>query len=396
MAAALKQDVSSVYSNDFELRPVPQMDADREKSALLDLAGRMHDAPCEILPKFVDLAMELTGGISAGISLLEEACSTSVFRWHHLRGILAPFEGATTPRDFSPCGITLDRDAPTLTIHPEQVYDWIPPELSLPEVLLVPLYIGRAEPLGTLWIVADRLGHFHGGHAATMRELATFIGIALKMVRSEQELQSALEQQELLTREMSHRLKNVFAIIDGMVRISSRSTDNKDDLVAMLSGRLGALAAAHSLVRRSFNDVSEEASDLSELLAIIVEPHEARRADGQKRFSLNGPTVLCGEQAVNGLALVFHELATNAAKYGVLGFESGGVDVSWRVEGEDLHIRWFEHGGPAIQSSPHSKGFGSVLVDTTVLRQFDGTLAYDWRRDGVTVDIVVPLATLTR
>ena len=385
--AALRPDISTVYAVDLAGRPVPQTDASREKAALLQLAGRMHDAPGEMLPKFVELAMELTGGISAGISLLEDASPSPVFRWHHLRGLLSPFDGATTPRDYSPCGVTLDRSAPTLTNHPERVYEWIPQHLSLPEVLLVPLSIGRTEPLGTLWIVADRVGHFHGGHAATMQELATFIGIALKMIRSDEQLHHALEQQELLAREMSHRLKNVFAIFDGMIRLSSRGAAGKDDLVAILSGRLRALAAAHSLVRRSFSDVQAGASDLAELLRIVVEPH------GAQKFTLDGPTVLCGEQAINGLALVCHELATNAVKYGVLDAETGGVDVAWTVDDGTLRIRWVERGNE-IPFPPHAKGVGSALVEATVTRQLGGTLDHEWRRDGLTVDIVVPLDRL--
>ncbi|ASP93686.1 sensor histidine kinase [Sinorhizobium meliloti] len=395
-AKVSKPDVSTVYAVDLSQRPVPQGDAAREKAALLQLARRMHDAPGEMLPRFVELAMELTGGISAGISLLEETEPSPVFRWHHLKGILSPFNGATTPRDFSPCGITLERSAPTLTIHPERVYDWIPPGLSLPEVLLVPLYIGRTEPLGTLWIVADRIGHFHCGHGATMQELAGFIGIALKMVRSEQELQQALEQQELLTREMSHRLKNLFTIVDGMIRISARSTDNKDDLVALLSGRLHALAAAHSLVRPSFSDVQGAASNLAELLSIVAEPHEPPTTGGRRRLSLRGPSVLCGEQSVNGLALVFHELATNAAKYGALCSENGRVDVLWQIDGDDLSITWSEDRGTQISIPPASKGFGSTLVEATVTHQFGGTLSYDWRPDGLSVNIVMPLSILAR
>lgn len=394
MHASQRPDVSLVYESNLDSRPAPQVDASREKSALLELAGRMHDAPSEILPRFVDLAMELTGAISAGISLLENDGSETVFRWHHLRGLLAPFEGATTPRNFSPCGVTLDRKAPTLTIRPERVYGWIPQDLTLPEVLLVPLYVGRSEPLGTLWIVAPRLGHFHHGHANAMQELAAFIGVALKMIRAEQDLQASLEQQEILAREMSHRLKNVFAIVDGLMRISARSTTTKEDLVEMLSGRMRALAAAHSLVRRTFSDVEGKASDLQDLLRIIVEPHEGLTVDGNSRFSIRGPTVLCGEQTVNGLALVFHELATNAAKYGVLGSDTGEVHIDWHVEDAELFIRWSELGGTAVQGSPASKGFGSTLVDATILRQFRGSLHYDWREDGLAVNIAIPLANL--
>lgn len=96
-AKASKPDVSAVYAVDLSQRPVSQGDAAREKAALLQLARRMHEAPGEMLRRFVELAMELTGGISAGISLLEETEPPPVFRWHHLKGILSPFTGPLRP-----------------------------------------------------------------------------------------------------------------------------------------------------------------------------------------------------------------------------------------------------------------------------------------------------------
>ena len=87
----------------------------KEKLALQDLARQMSDHPAEVLPHLVDLAMELSGATSGGISLYEEQPAPGIFRWHHLRGKLERFNGATTPRDFSPCGICLDRGTPLLT-----------------------------------------------------------------------------------------------------------------------------------------------------------------------------------------------------------------------------------------------------------------------------------------
>jgi PAS domain S-box-containing protein len=168
----------------------------QEKLALQDIAARMADEPEEVLPRFVDLALEMTGGVSAGLSLYEEEPAPGVCRWQYLRGRLAPFNGATTPRDFSPCGITLDRNAPVLSAHPERVYSWIADaNIIVPEVLLVPLFIGGTAPLGTLWIVSEREGHFDSGHARAMTELAAFVGIALRMVRSEHQLKQALAAQ---------------------------------------------------------------------------------------------------------------------------------------------------------------------------------------------------------
>ena len=120
-----------------------------EKRDLLKLAGCLADHSTEILPHFVDLAMKMTRAVSAGLSVYDPDTAPNVFRWKHLRGTLARFEGATTPRDDSPCGVTLDRNGPLLVAHPERMYDWIAAEkLVLPEVLLVPLKVGPKEPWG--------------------------------------------------------------------------------------------------------------------------------------------------------------------------------------------------------------------------------------------------------
>lgn len=189
--------VADVFITDeLDRRAPKKTDYLQEKLALQDLAMRMADQPEEVLPRFVDLALEMTDGVSAGLSLYEGDPAPGVFRWQYLRGVLAPFNGATTPRDFSPCGITLDRNAPVLSCHPERVYGWIADaNIVVPEVLLIPLYLGGKVPLGTLWIVSDREGHFDSGHARALTELATFVGVALRMVRSEQRLHQTLEAQ---------------------------------------------------------------------------------------------------------------------------------------------------------------------------------------------------------
>jgi two-component sensor histidine kinase len=398
MLQALEPSVAAVFITDELARRKPRKtDYLREKLALQDLAARMADQPEEILPRFVDLGMEMTGGISAGLSLYEENPAPGVFRWQYLCGVLAPFNGATTPRDFSPCGITLDRNAPVLSVHPERVYSWIAEaNITVPEVLLVPLYLGGTDPLGTLWIVSEKEGHFDSGHARVMAELAAFVGIALRMQQSEQRLQQALLEQETLAKEMSHRVKNVFTMTDGLIRLSARDSKTKDELVEILSGRLHALASAHGLVRRNFSDVGRapHASDIGALILAIVRPHEGATGDGA-RVTVEGPPVQCGDHAMNGIALVIHELTTNAAKYGALTAEQGQVDVSWRLQEEKLILRWAERGGPRIEAPPSTSGFGSNLVQRTIVRQFGGTLDYEWQHDGLVVTIAVPVATLS-
>jgi two-component sensor histidine kinase len=334
----------------------------QEKLALQDLAARMAEHPEQVLPRFVDLAMEITGGVSAGLSLYEEEPAPGVFRWRYLRGLLAPFENATTPRNFSPCGITLDRNRPVLSLHPERVYDWIAnANIVVPEVLLVPLYLGGTEPLGTLWIVSETEDHFDSRHARVMTELAAFVGIALRMHNTEQRLKEALEVQETLTKEMSHRVKNLFAVTAGIVRVSAKTASTPAEMSQIVSGRLQALAEANALVRRSFaDDAAVERVDLTELIDKIMRPHAP--LDQRSHFIAKGPAILLGERATNGLALVLHELATNAAKYGALQSEQGVVALSWRSEGEQLVLDWSERGGPPIARPPETTGFGTRLA----------------------------------
>jgi two-component sensor histidine kinase len=385
-------------TEELQRRPPKKTDYLQEKIALQDLAARMADEPEAVLPRFVDLAMAMTGGVSAGLSLYEPEPAPGVFRWQYLRGILAPFNGATTPRNFSPCGVTLDRNAPVLSRYPERIYDWIAAaNITVPEVLLVPLYITSKEPLGTLWIVSDEEGHFDSGHARVMTELASFVGIALRVLQTEQHLQRALDEQLTLAKEMSHRVKNLFAITDSMIRISARETTTKQELADMLSGRLHALADAHALVRRSFSgsDQAPSVSDLRELIRAIVRPHERGAVASDARFSIDGPPFQCGERATNGIALVVHELATNAVKYGALSGDEGHVAIDWRRDAGKLILRWIERGGPLIMAAPAANGFGNTLAQTMVVRQLGGTLDCDWRRGGLAVTMTLPVDRLT-
>ncbi|SPP92660.1 MULTISPECIES: sensor histidine kinase [Bradyrhizobium] len=357
----------------------------REKLAIQNLAEVMSDHPDEVLAHLVKLGMEICGAHSAGISIFEPEARR--FRWHALAGELATFEGATTPRNFSPCGVCLDLAEPILMERPERAYDWIREAgITVPEVLLVPLTVKGADAIGTLWLVAADAGHFNKEHARVMAELAAFAGVALRMIQTEQRLNLALQQQETLTREMSHRIKNLFTVADSMVRMTARSAASKEDLAEILSGRLHALAQANALIRRSFGtDVSAVAS-FGDLIARILRPHE------QGQAALSGPDLAIGEQATNQLALVFHELATNAAKYGALNCDRGSLTISWAVTADAVDIVWNEKGASSVKA-PSETGFGTKLVETTIGR-IGGKIDREWSTDGLRVRISLPLSAL--
>lgn len=393
--AARRESPPDLYiTSELDRRPATSADYLQEKRALQDLAARMLDRPEEVLPRFVDLAMEITGGTSAGLSLYEKEPAPGVFRWRYLRGTLAQFEDATTPRDFSPCGVTLDQQTPVLSRHPERFYDWISDAgIVVPEVLLVPLYLGGEEPLGTLWIVAEKEQHFDRGHARIATELAAFVGIALRLAGSEKQLQAALKEQETITSEMNHRIKNLFTIAQALVRATVNTTQSKEEMAETLNGRFQALAGAHGLVRRSFMTEAQNhrTTDLAELLRTIFKPHEKHRATDKNRFSITGPAIACGEQTSTGIALVFHELTTNAAKYGALHNAQGQIDLRWDEADGDVEFHWIERGGPEIGCVPAMDGFGSKLLRDTVSRQFGGSLDHNWSAGGLNVRIRVPM-----
>ena len=357
----------------------------REKLAIQDIAERMSDQPSEILPQLVKLAMEISGAESAGISILEQ--DKGLFRWFGLAGVLAAFEGATTPRNDSPCGVCLDFDGPILMDRPERVYAWIADaDITVPEVLLVPLRVKGSHAIGTLWLVAKEPGHFDLGHAQAMSELAAFAGMALRMIQTEEQLKQSLQAQEVLAREMSHRVKNLFALTASMIRMSDRTSNSQAELAEKLTGRVLALADANALVRRQFGAGAPAGVGLEELIARILRPHEHMRS------IIRGPALPVGERATNNIALVFHELATNAAKYGALSSETGTVKVTWSIVDQDVLIVWQESGGPPA-TPPESQGYGSRLVAATVAG-LSGKLDYDWAPHGLKAEMRLPIASL--
>ncbi len=374
-------------THELASRPAKNRDYRSEKDALQDLAARLSDDPEAVLPRFVELAMDLTGAASAGLSIFEPAADgPGLFRWKHLHGALATFEGATTPRNDSPCGVTLDRKGPLLARNPERIYDWIAAAgIVIPEVLLVPLFISE-QPIGTLWVVADRCSHFRQEDAEVATELARFVAVALRIINSEDELRNALRRQELLAREMGHRVKNVIAVTESIVRLTAERADSMQSFAQSLSRRLNALSAAHALAR-STGTGDDAVVSLRELSEAIVAPFSLART----RFSLSGPDMDCGPHSATALALVINELTTNAAKYGALSTPTGNVEIKWSVSGDRLELEWRETGGPPIEANPQSSGFGSTLIQRTVTRQFSGTLDEEWRREGLVCKMTLAL-----
>ncbi|WP_310496834.1 CheR family methyltransferase [Sandarakinorhabdus sp.] len=200
------------------------------------------------------------------------------------------------------------------------------------------------------------------------------------------------DQQELLLKEMDHRIKNLFAVTGSIVSLSVRSAKSPKDMAETIQGRLRAMAASHDLVRPRgmFSGVAATKTSLAEILETILRPHVgASDVEGSVRVLTSGPAVTVSGDAVTSLSMVLHELATNATKYGALSAPGGRVEILWEIRKQRLELTWTEHGGPRIDGPPEHKGFGTMLARNSIAGQLDGQIRHDWNSAGLVVHLSV-------
>ncbi|MEO6715885.1 MAG: chemotaxis protein CheB [Novosphingobium sp.] len=212
------------------------------------------------------------------------------------------------------------------------------------------------------------------------------------------ERRRADDQQSLLLKEMGHRVNNLFSVVNGVVTLSAASAPTVKDLAKTILGRLGALSRAHQLVRSNDSGatIAKQRTSLGELIRTILVSHvDLTKTGADARATIEGPEVEISGPSIISIALVIHELATNAAKYGAFSNADGCVDVVWLVENGCLELTWGERGGPAIGGPPKSEGFGSQLARTSVSGQLNGKLTFDWNPDGLIVHMSAAMEQLT-
>jgi PAS domain S-box-containing protein len=219
-----------------------------------------------------------------------------------------------------------------------------------------------------------------------------FVGYAT-VTRDLRERKRAEEAQDLLIKELSHRIKNIFAVVGGIAGLSARTDPAARPFVSAFRERLGALAQAHEYVR-PHSPASAPAVKGQTLFGLMQLIMAAYVQDGRERIVVDGDDVAVGERAATALALIMHEQATNAMKYGGLSTETGGVRLTGRREGAFYILTWAESGGPTVIGPPSRQGFGTVLAQRSVVGQLDGTLEQDWAPTGLVMRLVVPVDNL--
>jgi len=197
------------------------------------------------------------------------------------------------------------------------------------------------------------------------------------------------EERELLAGELAHRIKNIFSVIVGLISLHARGAATHREFAEVLTAHVRALSRAHDYALQLGEHRS---SDLADLLRVLMAPYGAPGADA---VVISGETIEPGRRAATPLALAFHELATNSAKYGALGSEGGKVAIHLAEEAGRVVIEWTERGGPETRP-PADEGFGSRLMKRAIERQLGGTIEQEWRPEGLAVRIAVPLERILR
>ncbi|WP_043338156.1 HWE histidine kinase domain-containing protein [Belnapia moabensis] len=195
---------------------------------------------------------------------------------------------------------------------------------------------------------------------------------------------SANDRQELLIAELNHRVRNILALIRALVQRSRESAETLESFVTVLNGRIQSLARAH-------DQLTDDRWGPIALRGMIESEFHAYLGDRQQeRISLSGPPVLVEPQALTVLALVTHELATNAAKYGALSNRHGAVEVRWELQPDGtLLVHWRERGGPPV-NPPNRRGFGTTVIERSIPFELQGQAEVRYLREGLEADFSIP------
>ncbi|WP_073054449.1 sensor histidine kinase [Kaistia soli] len=207
------------------------------------------------------------------------------------------------------------------------------------------------------------------------------------------DLKEAEAQRELIARELSHRIRNIFAVVSSLVMLPTRDQPEARPFAVSVQARIQALASAHEYVRphSALSAPEDDSHTVKGLMQLLVSPYNA---PGRGRIVIEGDDQPIGTQAATAMALIIHELATNAVKYGALSGDGGLVAVDCSDADKHLTIRWRETGGPPVDGTPTRKGFGTTLSERVASTQLGATLTREWLAEGLVVVLVIPVSRL--
>jgi light-regulated signal transduction histidine kinase (bacteriophytochrome) len=219
--------------------------------------------------------------------------------------------------------------------------------------------------------------------ASSLRSALIEVILGFSRHGDEERIRNA-QRQELLIAELNHRIRNILALVRGLISQGGAEGGSVADYVQSLNGRVQALARAHDQITR----LNWGPGKLSVLFDQEIRAYVPQQ---EERFRLHGPEVLLLPQAFSTFSLVIHELVTNSAKYGSLS-DRGSVAVCLQVEANDgLYVKWRETGGPPVQP-PRRRGFGSVIIERVIPFDLKGSAQVNFLPGGLEADFFIPAA----
>lgn len=253
---------------------------------------------------------------------------------------------------------------------------------------------------GEPYEVEYRLRHRSGQYRWVLGRALPIIGPDQKIQRwigtctDIEDAKQTASQNEILSQELSHRIKNIFAIISGLISMTARGDESFREPAETLKGRIAALGRAHEYVRPHNDKVQSEMGTVT-IQHLLSEIFASYPAFSEKRLRITGGDIAVSDRAATPIALVFHELATNSMKYGALAADQGQVDLEISSSGKMVIFKWSEMGGAEISTPPAHSGFGSKLVEMSVTQQLGGKLERLWRPTGLQIEMEVQQSRLT-
>lgn len=254
---------------------------------------------------------------------------------------------------------------------------------------------------GEPYQIEYRLRHFDGTYRWVLGRALPIRGSDGRITRwfgtctdiHEQKL--ALHEREIISQELSHRIKNIFAVISGLISFAARSRPDFAPIAADLRQRITALGRAHDFVR-PHSPASRPSAQQDSLLGLLGELFEPYRRSNRHPITITGDEISIDDRSATPLALLFHELATNATKYGALSTDDGAVEIGIARGDEAATLCWVERGGPGVVAPTGPQGFGSQLIELSAVRQLGGKVTRDWRPEGLVMTVEIPLTAFSR
>ena len=269
--------------------------------------------------------------------------------------------------------------------------DILPQESREPITALKRAVIEEGRPRdGEFRIAEGGQVHWYDFHIEPLRDVTgAAIGLTCAAVDITSRKAGEAHLRDLM-RELTHRSKNLLAVIQAMARQTARHAGTIEHFLDQFSARLQALAASHDLlVQESWYGAS-----LMELVRSQLGHHLDRQ---NSQVTVQGPSLLLKPEAAQSLGLALHELATNAAKYGALSVPTGRVTISWRqlprTEGGGIEVLWSEKGGPDVVA-PERRGFGTLVIERNLARTLEAEIDLSFAPEGVRCRVVIPAGHL--